>query len=236
MLLSSGIDPGTGLVYHGLLLIKLLPADRSGRRGIDGPVPGEVDPGQPELGLVEIDLALSLVELGLVGPGIDLEQQVPLLDLGPFLERHLDQVTGHLGDDVIGIDSLRLPGEFHVVGDFPLDRLADRHRRRLDRARLWSHLTGNRSRQPSKRRQHRTRPKLAGMAPRAGSRIPRESVGVDAHASAALEGRKRGWRPIIVRTSQAAMSHESLQEYLQKLREFPLLPGQSRVNNNAIPA
>ena len=129
--LLEGIDPGLGLVCDSLLLIDLLRADRAGRQGVDGPVPGEGRPGQLELGLIEIDLALSLVELGLVGPAINHEKQVPLLDLRPFPERHLDQVTGDQGDDVNRLDSLGLPGEVHVVGDFPLDRLADRHRRRL---------------------------------------------------------------------------------------------------------
>ena len=58
----------------------------------------EGGPGQLERGLVEIDLALSLVELGLVGPTIDDEQQVPRLDLLSFLKRHLDQVTASRGD------------------------------------------------------------------------------------------------------------------------------------------
>src|SRR5262249_19066691 len=67
----------------------------------------------------------------LVGPGIDLEEQVSLLDLGPLFERHHDQVSGYLGDDVIGMDGFRLAGKFRVVGDLPLDGLADRNRRRL---------------------------------------------------------------------------------------------------------
>ena len=92
-----GIDPGLGLVGDGLILIDLLLADRAGPEQVDGPVPGEGCPGQLELGLVEIDLALGLVELGLVGPGINHEQQVSLLDLRPFLERHLDQVAGDQG-------------------------------------------------------------------------------------------------------------------------------------------
>ena len=81
--------------------------------------------------LVERDLALGLVELGLVGPGIDLEQQVALLDLGPFLERHLDQVAGDAGPDVHRLDRIGPAGEIDEVGDLALDRLADGHRGRL---------------------------------------------------------------------------------------------------------
>ena len=66
--LLVGFDPGLGLVDHGLLLVELLLADRAGRQRVDGPVAGEGRPGQLERGLVEIDLALGLVELGLVGP------------------------------------------------------------------------------------------------------------------------------------------------------------------------
>ena len=131
--LLEGLHPGLGLVDHGLLLIELLLADRAGRRRVDGPVAREGGPGQPERGLVEIDLALSLVELGLVRPRIDHEQQVPRLDLRSFLERHLDQVTGHSGTDVHWIDGLGSAGEVDVVGDLPLDGLADRHHRRLGR-------------------------------------------------------------------------------------------------------
>jgi hypothetical protein len=50
-----------------------------------------------------------------------------------------------------------------------------------------------------------------------------------------LEGKKRGWRSIIVGASQATTSHNSLQEYLQKLRDFPLLPSEFKVNNKAMP-
>ena len=104
--------------------------DGAGRQGVDGPVSGEGGLGQLERGLVEIDLALSLVELGLVGPGIDHEQQVPRLDLLPFLERHLDQVAGDPGADVHRVDRLGPAGEVDKVGDLPPDGLADRHRRR----------------------------------------------------------------------------------------------------------
>ena len=76
--LLVGLDPGLGLVDRGLFLVELLLADGAGRQGVDGPVAGQGRLGQLERGLVEIDLALGLVELGLVGPGIDHEQQVPL--------------------------------------------------------------------------------------------------------------------------------------------------------------
>ncbi len=115
------LDPRIGLVDGRLLLVELLLADRAGRQRVDGPVAGQGRLGQLERGLVEVDLALGLVELGLVGPGIDDEQQVPCLDLRPFLERHLDQVAGDSGADVDRLDGLGPAGEVDVVGDLPPD-------------------------------------------------------------------------------------------------------------------
>ncbi len=114
-----GIDPGLGLIGDRLVLINLLRADRAGPDQVDGPVTGKGCPGQLELGLIEIDLALGLVELGFVGPAINHEQQVSFLHLGPFLKRHLDQVAGDHGDDVHGLNGLGLAGKVDVVGDFP---------------------------------------------------------------------------------------------------------------------
>ena len=100
---------------------------------VDGPVTPERGPGQLERGLVKINLALRLVELGLVGPGIDDEQQVPRLDFLAFLERHLDQVARHPRADVDRMNGLGSAGEVNIIGDFPPDRQADRYDRGLDR-------------------------------------------------------------------------------------------------------
>ncbi len=97
-----------------MFLVELLLADGAGRQGVDGPVAGKGRLGQLERGLVQIDLALSLVDLSLVGPGIDHEQEVPLLDFRPFLERHLDQVAGDPGADVHRMDRFGPAGEVDV--------------------------------------------------------------------------------------------------------------------------
>jgi hypothetical protein len=122
---------------HGRhILVELLLANAARDLGSDGPVPGQGHSGQLERCLLQLDLALGLVQLGLVGAGIDLEQQVSLLDLRPFLERHLDQITRDAGPDIHRLHRVRSAGEVHKVGDFPLKRLADRNHWRLGRAHL----------------------------------------------------------------------------------------------------
>src|SRR5262249_17361203 len=80
-----------------LVLVDQLLAERLGLPGVDGEVAGQGDLGQLERRHVQVDLALRLVELGLVRPRVDHEEQVPLLDLGPLRERHLHQVAGDPG-------------------------------------------------------------------------------------------------------------------------------------------
>ena len=78
-------------------------------------------------------MPLGLVELGLVRPRIDHEQQVPGFHLGTFFERHLNQVACHTGTDVEGINGLGSPGEVDIVGDLALDGPAHRHHGRFGR-------------------------------------------------------------------------------------------------------
>ena len=82
--------------------------------------------GQLELGLVEIDLPDSLFELGLVRSRIDHEEEVALLDLRPFLERHLHKVARGPRADIHRLNRLGPAGEVHELGDRADDRLADR--------------------------------------------------------------------------------------------------------------
>ena len=88
------------------------------------------------MGLEAVDLALGLVKLGLVGPGVNHKQEVILFDLRPFLERHFHQVAGDAGADIDRLDGVGAAREVHVVGDHPVDRVADRDRRRLGRGEL----------------------------------------------------------------------------------------------------
>ena len=102
-------------------------ADGAGRRLGEGLVARQSGLRQIELRLVELDLALGLVELRLVRAWIDLEQEVPGLDFRSFLEGHLHQVAGDPGDDIDRLDGVGPAGEVHIVGDDPLDGMAHRH-------------------------------------------------------------------------------------------------------------
>src|SRR5256885_1784540 len=81
---------GLGLV-HVLLAAGPLGGRRLGR------LVGRL--GQPQRRLVHRDLADRLVELGLVRPGVDLEEQVVLADLAALPERGPEEVPGHPGLD-----------------------------------------------------------------------------------------------------------------------------------------
>ena len=84
-----------------------------------------------------MDLGLRLIELGAVGPGIDLKKKIVFFHLRPFLERHLHQITGDPGLDVHRMNCVSSTGVVHVIGHLSLDWLADRHRRRLGWGNLW---------------------------------------------------------------------------------------------------
>ena len=71
-------------------------------------------------------VTLGLAQLGPVRPGVDFEEHVVLLDQRPFLEVDLVEVTPDAGPDLDGVDRGRPAGEVRVVGDVPLDGMADR--------------------------------------------------------------------------------------------------------------
>ena len=69
--------------------------------------------------------AASARELGLVGPGVDLEEDVALLDLVAVLEVDLLEVAGDAGPDLDHLHGGGLPDqEVLVVGDLADDRLS----------------------------------------------------------------------------------------------------------------
>jgi len=75
------------------------------------------------LGLVQV--GFRLVEVGLVGARVDLEEEVALLDLIAFLERGLGHVARHAGANIHRLDRIEPAGEVLVVGDFIGDRRGD---------------------------------------------------------------------------------------------------------------
>ena len=81
------------------------------------------DPGEVRLGQGEIGVRPGV--LGLVGPGIEFHQHVPLLHQGPFLEIDLRQVPPDARPHLDRFHGVRPPGELRVVGDLFLDRITD---------------------------------------------------------------------------------------------------------------
>ncbi len=79
---------------------------------------------------VDGDLSLGLVDQGLVGSGVDFEQEFACLDHGPFFEGHLDQVAGDPSAHGHGLDGIGAARVFDEVGDFLADRMADGNDRR----------------------------------------------------------------------------------------------------------
>ena len=126
MLAIRGIDLGLGLFLGGQILVEVLLADGPGRFG-DDQCTLIVGLGQFQLRPGQLELAGRLIVLGLIGSRIDLEQQIALLDVRAFLERHLDQIAGHPRADVDRVDRVGPAGVVDVVGDLALNGLADCH-------------------------------------------------------------------------------------------------------------
>ena len=138
------VHAGLGLDDGRLILVQCLFADGAGRVLVEGLVALQSGLRQFELRLVELDLALGLVELRLVRARIDLEKQVALLDFRAFLEGHLHQVAGDPRDDIDRLDGVRPAGEVHIVGDDPLDGMAHRQDGNFGRSDFTQSSAGNR--------------------------------------------------------------------------------------------
>ena len=76
--------------------------------------------------MIKLDLAFGLIELSLIGPGIDLKQQVAFLDFRAFSEWASHEIAGDARDDVHSFDGAGSAREIQEIGDVALDRLADR--------------------------------------------------------------------------------------------------------------
>ena len=86
----------------------------------------------PGVGLALDDGGLGPRDLGVVGPGVDLEEDGPLLDLVPVAEVHLLQIAVDPGPDLDHLHGGGLPDQpLLVVGDLADDRLLDHDDRRL---------------------------------------------------------------------------------------------------------
>ena len=89
-----------------------------------------------QLRLVLGDLRLGLFQHRLVGPRVEFEEDVALLDQRALLEVDLFQVAPGVRPDLDGIDRGDPGGELRVVGDLLLNRVADRDRERRCRRRF----------------------------------------------------------------------------------------------------
>src|SRR5262249_29561585 len=78
--------------------------------------------------LVAFDVPLGPIDVCLVGPVVDLEEDLVFLDFRAFLERHLHQVASDARPNIHRERSLGSPREVDVVGDVTNDRLADAYR------------------------------------------------------------------------------------------------------------
>jgi hypothetical protein len=92
-------------------------------------VPVEIDLGVPESGLVAGELAFRLLDLDLEGARIDLGEDLPFLDVLPFLEADADQLSVHAalhGGGLEGGDRSQAAQVYgHVAG--PGRHGSDRH-------------------------------------------------------------------------------------------------------------
>ena len=134
----GGGDLGPGRVDggHGRALLLQLLIRAAGRRIIalaQGQHPGELGrrPLHPRLRLGE--LGLGGIEIDLIGPGIDDEEQIALLDPLPVGEMDLRQIAADPGANRHELDRLELAGELVPFGDGLLQGMADGDRRRLGR-------------------------------------------------------------------------------------------------------
>ena len=86
------------------------------------------------LDLRALQIGLGLIDRELVGPRIDHEQQVALLDDLAITEMNGIDESGHPGANVDGRQRLEAAGVFVPFGDLLLQRLRHRDRRRRRRA------------------------------------------------------------------------------------------------------
>ena len=121
--LHRRLDSCFRLLDRREILIELLLTDRVCDPLVDPEVPAVHHSSQLELRSIQVNLTLERRDLCLVGPGIDLEEDVALLHNGPLLERHAPQIPRDPRTDVDGLDRVDPSREIDEVGDFPLHGL-----------------------------------------------------------------------------------------------------------------
>ena len=120
-------DDGSLRGLHGLsALVDHLLRYRLGAPEFDRAL--EIAAREGELRLRRLQPPLFLLGHRLVGPRIDDEEKVSLLDHGAFLEVRRLQIAAHPRTDADVIDRLKTSGELIPLGDHLAHRLAHAHR------------------------------------------------------------------------------------------------------------
>src|SRR5205823_7392761 len=100
-----------------------------------------------------------------IRPRIELEEDIPLLDQGPFLEVDLLQVAPDVRPDLDGLHRGDAGGEVGVVGDLPLHGVTDRDRGRWGRRCLRGRPGAARRAETGPEHQGRTDAEAEAMSP-----------------------------------------------------------------------
>ena len=135
---AGKLEVGVGLVDAGLAALGLglpvLDVQFGGRLLLDQPLLALVFRGRlGERRLPLLDRGLCQLDVGLVGLGLDHEQQIAFLDDRAVLEIHRLEVAGDPGDQVDAVAGLGVAGELDGVGHGLLHGPGDRHARRRRR-------------------------------------------------------------------------------------------------------
>ncbi len=128
-----GADVGDGLVAVGNGLVVFFLLDAVG--GNELPVPNGLLGLECALRLSHLQIGLGQVEVGLVGPRVDAEEQFALVNHVAFLERRFHHIPGDARPHVHGLDRIEPAGEILVIRDLVGDLRGDDNLDRLRR--LW---------------------------------------------------------------------------------------------------
>jgi hypothetical protein len=140
-------ETGLGGFQRRICLLFLRPigidvhrADGAGRSG-EFFGPGIIGDSQLQLRVVQVELPFGLIQLGLVGSRINLEQQIPFLYVRPFFERYPDDIAGDSWDDTHRIHGVGLTRVVDIVGDILSDGLGNGNHWQFGRSDVRRHRT-----------------------------------------------------------------------------------------------
>ena len=113
----GGFNGGLGLFLLGHVRVELLFADTCSLGSLGQlQIALVIRLGQLELGLVQADLGIGLIELSFVRPGVDLEKHRIFFDFRPFLEGGVIQEAGDACLHFRRLNGRGTAGILHVIG------------------------------------------------------------------------------------------------------------------------